>query len=97
MYSALKKFPYLLHILRPDGQHHTLTSQKIISLLKASFSEEGSNALIKEKEAYHLFDTYIREIAAGRRVCGEVTLTLNHIFQFVTEAAKEPIMDLFSN
>ena len=41
---------------------------------------------------YHLFVTYIREVAAGRRICGEVTLTLNHILQFVTGAAEEPIL-----
>ena len=91
MYTALRKFPQLLHILRPDGQK-PLHPQKLIHLFKPTFSEEGSNALKKEKELYHLFVTYIREVAAGRRLCGEETLTLGHILQFATGAAEEPIL-----
>ena len=45
-----------------------------------------------QKEVYHLFVTYTREVTAGRMVCGEVTLTLNHILHLVTGTAEESIL-----
>ena len=43
---------------------------------------------------YTAFYRYIiREVAAGRRVTGKTTLTLNHILQFTCGADKEPVLE----
>ena len=63
--------------------------------MQPQFSEEGSNALTMEKEVYQMFVRYVREVAAGRRVCGDITLDLSHILQFVTGAAEEPVLGFF--
>ncbi len=41
---------------------------------------------------YQAFVKFIREIAFGRRISGDLTLTLNHILQFVTGASEEPVL-----
>ncbi len=66
MLSAMREFPMLLHLLRPYSQHK-LSVQKLLQLLKPSFSEEGSNAFTKEKETYQCLVRYIREVAGGLR------------------------------
>lgn len=45
-----------------------------------------------QKEVYTAFYRYIREVAAGRRVTGKTTLTLNHILQFTCGADEEPVL-----
>ena len=93
MLSALRKFPQLLlYFLRPGGQSRVLTVQTVLHLLKPDFSENGSNAQKFEKEVYQAFVKYLREVAAGRRSSGDVTLSLNHILQFVTGASEEPVL-----
>ena len=67
----------LLHLLRPQAQHK-MCGKQLLQLLKPNFSEEGSNALKKEKEVYQMFVKYVREVAASRRVCGHTTLELSH-------------------
>eukprot|EP00794_Sanderia_malayensis_P004152 gene4152-4705_t len=91
MLSAMREFPMLVHLLRP-GSQHKLSVQKLLHLLKPSFSEEGSNAFTKEKEAYQCLVRYIREVAGGRRSCGDMTLDLGHIFKFATGATEEPVL-----
>ena len=66
--------------------------QTLLQILKPNFSEEGSNALKKEKEVYQLFVKYDREVAASRRVCGQTTLDLSDILQFATGTAEEPVL-----
>ena len=61
-------------------------------MLKPNFSEEGSNAFRYEKEVYQLFVRYAREVASGRRSCGERKLELCHILEFVTSASEEPVL-----
>ena len=78
MLSALQELPMLIHLLRPQGQQK-LGVQMLLHILKPQFSEEGSNALKKEKGVYQLFVRYVREVAASRRVCGKTTLNLSHI------------------
>ena len=56
------------------------------------FSEAGSNAIAYEKEVYQLFVRYVREVASGRRSCGDSTLQLRHILEFVTGASEEPVL-----
>jgi len=91
MLSALRQFPMLQHLLRP-GSEGKLTVPVLLHLLKARFSEEGSNALMYEKEVYQLFVRYIREVASGRRSCGEKPLELSNILEFVTGASNEPAL-----
>ena len=91
MLSAMREFPMLLHLLRPNSQHR-LSVQKLLQLLKPSFSEEGSNAFTKEKETYQCLVRYIREVAGGRRSCGDMTLDLGHILKFATGATEEPVL-----
>lgn len=91
MLSALTQLPTLVYLLRPGAQQK-VNVPKLLQLLKPKFSEEGSNALKQEKEAYQIFVRYVREVAASRRVCGQVTLDLSHILQFATGAAVEPVL-----
>ena len=91
MLSALQELPMLVHLLRPQAQGKS-SVQMLLQILKPNFSEEGSNTLKKEKEVYQLFVKYVREVAASRRVCGQTTLDLSHILQFVTGTAEEPIL-----
>ena len=89
--SALQQLPMLQHLLRP-GAEANLTVPILLHLLKPKFSEEGSNSLKFEKEVYQLFVRYIREVASGRRSCGEKTLDLGNILEFVTGASHEPAL-----
>lgn len=91
MLSALMQLPTLVYLLRPGAQQK-VNVPKLLQLLKPKFSEEGSNALKQEKETYQMFVRYVREVAASRRVCGQVTLDLSHILQFTTGAAEEPAL-----
>ncbi|CAH3172828.1 unnamed protein product [Porites lobata] len=91
MLSALQELPMLIHLLRLQGQQK-LGVQMLLQILKPQFSEEGSNALKKEKELYQLFVRYVREVAASRRVCGKTTLNLSHILQFATGSPEEPVL-----
>ena len=89
MLSALRQLPMLAHLLRPGAQAK-LTVPVLWHLLKPVYSEEGSNASTYEKEVYQLFVRYAREVASGRRICGERKLELSNILEFVTGASNEP-------
>lgn len=89
--SSVRSFPVLLHLLRPSPAHQ-LSVQSLLHLLKPNFSDAGSNALVKEKEVYQLFVRYVREVAGGRRICGNLTLSLGNILQFSTGTTEEPIL-----
>lgn len=91
MLSSLRQLHMLQYLLRP-GAECKLTVPILRHLLKPSFSEEGSNALKYEREVYQLFVRYIREVASGRRSCGEKTLDLSNILEFVTGASHEPAL-----
>ena len=91
MLSAFQQLPMLVYLLRPQALHK-MSVPMLLQILKPQFSEEGSNALKKEKEVYQLFVKYVREVAASRRVCGETTLDLSHILQFATASAEEPVL-----
>ena len=69
----------LIHLLRLQGQQK-LGVQMLLQILKPQFSEEGSNALKKEKELYQLFVRYVREVAASRRAVSYTHLTLPTIY-----------------
>ena len=51
-HSALCTLPQLIFLLRPGGQSQSLTVQELLQLIKPCFSEQGSNSLHFEKEAY---------------------------------------------
>jgi len=55
-------------------------------LLTPTFSEEGSNARIRENQVYGAFTRYCLKAASGQR--GPVSL--GHILQFTTGADQEP-------
>ncbi|KAH3887066.1 hypothetical protein DPMN_011079 [Dreissena polymorpha] len=55
----------------------TLTLKRLMIILKAVFSENGSNRQTLEKDVYAIFVKYVREVASGRR--GSVSL--GHILQ----------------
>ena len=82
------------HLLQP-GTEANLTVPLLLHLLKPKFSEEGSNSLKYEKEVYQLFVRYVREVASGRRSCGEKTLDLGSILEFATGASHEPALGFF--
>ena len=79
-----RSFPQLLYLLRPSAIA-TLSVRRLLFLLKPEFSEEGSNALSREKAVYAKFVKYVREVSSGRRV-----VTLENILEFVTGASEEP-------
>jgi hypothetical protein len=94
MLSVLMQLPILVYLLRP-GVQPKVNVQKLLQILKPKFSEEESNALTWEKETYQMFIRYVREVAASRRVCGQLTLSLSHILQFATCASEEPVLGFF--
>ena len=53
--------PELKFLLQPSKT--TITMKRITTLLRPSFSEEGSNAFHYEKEVYSLLIKYLREVA----------------------------------
>jgi hypothetical protein len=79
-----RKFPQLLYLLRPSAIAK-LSVRRLLFLLKPAFSEEGSNALSREKAVYTKFVKYTREVSSGRRV-----VTLENILEFATGASEEP-------
>ena len=81
MLSAFQQLPMLFHFLKPDSQH-TGNVQRLLQILKSNFSEKGSNTLRYEKEVCQLFVRYVREVASGRRSCGQRHLDLCHILEF---------------
>lgn len=60
--------------------------KRVTTLLKASYSEEGSNHFQYEKAAYGAFIKYLKEVNAGRRE----NVSLEKILVFVTGAEDEP-------
>ncbi|XP_052242055.1 uncharacterized protein LOC127852211 [Dreissena polymorpha] len=66
----------------------TLTLKRLMIILKAVFSENGSNRQTLEKDVYAIFVKYVREVASGRR--GSVSL--GHILQFATGTDEEPML-----
>ena len=82
-----RRFPLFLYLLRPAQNKAALTVPMLIHLLKAKFSEDGSNSLIYEKAVYGKFVKYVREVASGRRVT-----SLENILEFVTGASEEPTL-----
>ena len=54
-------------------------------MLKANFSEEGSNKRLSENAIYGFFNRYTREVAAGRRN----GLCLKDILRFATGTPEE--------
>jgi hypothetical protein len=89
--SALQQLPILGHLSRPVAQCK-LTVPILLHLLKTNLSEEGSNTAMYEKEVYQLFVRYVREVASGRRSCGEKTLELGNLLEFVTGASNQPVL-----
>ena len=79
-----RKFPMFLYLLRPPTSTK-LSVRKLLFLLKADFSEEGSNDVSHEKAVYNQFVKYVREAYSGRRV-----VTPENILEFVTGASDEP-------
>ena len=75
-----------LYLLRPSAIS-TLSVRRLLFLLKPEFSDEGSNALSREKAVYAKFVKYVREVSSGRRV-----VTLENILEFVTGASEEPLL-----
>ena len=81
-----RSFPQLLYLLRPSAIS-TLSVRRLLFLLKPEFSDEGSNALSREKAVYAKFVKYVREVSSGQRV-----VTLENILEFVTGASEEPLL-----
>ena len=92
MASILCEYPSLLLVLKPSSSKKLKVAGDILQLLKADFSEPGSNAIRLEKECYSVFVKYVREVAAGRRTCGQKKLDLGSILKFVSGATEEPLL-----
>ncbi|XP_053383435.1 uncharacterized protein LOC123541168 [Mercenaria mercenaria] len=86
IYDLFLGLPELKFLLQPAS--HSITMKRITTLLKANFSEEGTNAYMYEKEVYSMFIKYLREVAAGRRE----KLTLASILVFACSTDEEPLL-----
>jgi len=92
MASILREYPSLLLVLKPNSSKKLKVAGDILQILKPEFSEPGSNALRFEKDYYSGFVKYVREVAAGRRTCGQKKLELGSILKFVSGATEEPLL-----
>lgn len=86
MLTVLQELPMLHHLLQNHNERK-LTVPMLLNLLKPKFSEDGSNKLKYEKEVYHLFVRYLREVASGRRL-----FPLGQVLAFVTGSTEEPVL-----
>ena len=82
-----RKYPMFLYLLRPSHSSDSakLSVRKLLFLLEAEFSEEGSNSRPYENAVYAMFVKYVREASSGRRV-----VNLENILEFVTGVSDEP-------
>ena len=87
--QLMTSLPIFLYLFRPSDASG-LNVKKLTHLLAPTF-EEGSNSRTYQKEVHNAFMRYIREVYAGRRTMGSVSLTLGHILQFVCGTDKEPV------
>ena len=77
--------------MKPSCERH-LTVTDILKILLPSFSEAGSNALQFEKRVFSCFIKYLREVGAGRRCCGQTSISFPDILKLVTGSSKEPML-----
>ena len=82
----------MLNYLPRERCSEEIDSRDLVQLLRPKFSEQGSNALMKEKEVYQVFVSYIREVASNRRSTPKINISLENILQFTTCATEEPIL-----
>lgn len=61
---------------------------RLVKLLKARFSEEGSNSRLEEEKIYRTFINYLKEVSAGRRT----SVTLEKVLKFITGSEAEPVL-----
>ena len=85
LYQIRKALPSFQYLFTPSPAS-AISRRKLLLLLQASVSEDGSNARKDENAAYQMFTKYCQEAGSGRR--GNVSL--GHILQFVTGADEEP-------
>ena len=83
--TIIDNFRQVLFSLQPSNSNH-LTPSKLTLLLKANFSEEGSNKRLLENAIYGFFNRYTQEVAAGRRN----GLCLKDISRYATDSPEEP-------
>lgn len=67
-----------------------MTYPKLVKLLDPIFSDEASNRRQREERTYRLFLNYLKEVSAGRRVDGNISL--HSILKFVTGCENEPVL-----
>lgn len=89
--QIMMKLPPFLYLFVPSDAS-ALSVKKLVHLLNPKLSEQGSNSRKYQKEVYGAFIRYVKEVAAGRRVSGSLTLNLGHILQFVCGTDEEPIL-----
>ncbi|XP_071157579.1 uncharacterized protein [Mytilus edulis] len=85
-YTIRTALPSLVFLFQNNTP--ALTMRGILHVLKAQFSEEGSNAYSFEKLVYWAFVRYLREVGSGRRSA----VRLESVLQFVTGATEEPVL-----
>ncbi|XP_068689839.1 uncharacterized protein [Montipora foliosa] len=67
-----------------------LTYAKLVKLLEPMFSKQGTSRRQQEERTYRLFLNYLKEVAAGRRADGNISL--GNILKFVTGSENEPVL-----
>lgn len=88
-FKVFKAYPSLLSFFKHD-ELKTLVVADLLQLFTSSYSENGSNSIRFEKNCFSVFVKYLREVAAGRRTCGEKKLDLGTILKFVTGTPEVP-------
>lgn len=87
LYDIVKALPLFLHLMRPS-QASILTRKRLVTLLRPTCAEEGSNCRNYQMATYDKFSKYLREVACGRRF----NVSLGDILQFVTGSNEEPLL-----
>ena len=89
--QLMMNLPPFLYLFRPSDASG-LNVKKLTHVLTPSFDEEGSNSRKHQKDVHNAIVRYIREVHAGQREMGSVTITLGHILQFVCGTDEEPVL-----
>ena len=91
IFQLMSNLPQFLQLFMPSNSG-ALTVKELINLLPPCFSEEGTNDRYLQKNLYNSYIRYVREVSAGKRKCGQVTVTLEHILQFTSGTNTEPLL-----
>ena len=84
LFQICREIPSFVYLFHPNQVH--LTFRKLTSILRPSFSEEGSNKRLFENLTYAAFLKYLREVSSEYKFLEKLIETLNKKIQYCTTA-----------